>query len=60
MAFPTIESVESPENVAGKQIMVPAWLEEVLAEAQRRQRQVRIVRAVTPIGTYVLSAEIVP
>lgn len=59
MAFPQIESVESPDAVVASQVVIPGWLAVVLSRARAQGRDLRVVRAVTPFGAFLLRAEVV-
>lgn len=58
MSFPHIESVESPDVVVASQVVIPDWLAKVLAQAHAQGRSLRVVRAVTPFGSFLLRAEV--
>ena len=44
----------NPQEVRDLQVIVPDWMEKILTESEKQNKQVEVTRQHTPFGTYTI------
>ena len=54
----TNTTVQNTQEVREAQMIVPTWMEKILADADKQNKQVEVTRQYTPFGTFIVAVEI--